>query len=146
MPKTTITGPQQTDRSIAETLWNYRAEALWGLAVTVLLFACVNPMIVSGLFLAAATTTAACWAYRKIADGAEREKKSWRRHQRPISAQKRPLNAAWKGPRHTRHGAATPRSSGTFELRGPAVSPYRRDRAESSCDYRPCCVHTPAAR
>ena len=69
MPKTTITGPQQTDRSIAETLWNYRAEALWGLAVTVLLFACVNPMIVSGLLLAAATTTAACWAYRKIADG-----------------------------------------------------------------------------
>ena len=106
MPKTAITGPKQTDRSIAETLWNWRAEALWGLAVTVLLFACVNPMIVSGLLLAAATTTAACWAYRKIADGAEREKEKLASasatHLRSEAATQRglertPAHAPWRG-------------------------------------------------
>jgi hypothetical protein len=74
MPKTTKTGRKQTGRPIVDTLWNWRAEVLWGLAVTALLFACVNPMIVLGLLSAIATFIAACWAYRKIADGAEREK------------------------------------------------------------------------
>ena len=74
MVKTQSNGPKQTDRPVVDVLWHRRAELLWGLAVVILLFACVNPMIVSGLLLAAATFIAACWAYRKIADGAaERE-------------------------------------------------------------------------
>jgi hypothetical protein len=73
MVKTESNGPKQTDRPIVDTLWKWRAEVLWGLAVTALLFACINPMIVLGLLSAVATLIAACWAYRKIADGAERE-------------------------------------------------------------------------
>jgi hypothetical protein len=72
--KTESNGPKQTHRPVVDVLWHWRAELLWGFAVVVLLFACVNPMIVSGLLLATATFIAACWAYRKIADGAaERE-------------------------------------------------------------------------
>jgi hypothetical protein len=74
MVKTESNGREQTDRRLVDTLWNHRAEVLWGLALTALLYACVTPMIVSGLLLAVATFITACWAYRKIADGAEKEK------------------------------------------------------------------------
>jgi flagellar biosynthesis component FlhA len=73
MPKTTNTGRKQTGRPVVDTLWNWRAELLWGFAVVVLLFACINPMIVLGLLVAAATLIAAGWTVRKMADGAERE-------------------------------------------------------------------------
>ena len=104
MPKTTITGPKQTDRSIAETLWNWRAEALWGLAALVLLFAFVNPLILLGLVVATAAITAAWWTYRKIADGAEREeeKLALATHLRPAPASRRDpdktsAHAPWRG-------------------------------------------------
>jgi hypothetical protein len=106
MPKTTKTGRRQTGRPVVDTLWNWRAEVLWGLAVTALLFACVNPMIVLGLLSAAATITAACWAYRKIADGAEREEEKLASasatHVRSAPAGQRdremtPVHARWHG-------------------------------------------------
>ncbi|MFZ3304485.1 MAG: hypothetical protein WB967_27990 [Mycobacterium sp.] len=110
MPKTTKTGRRQTGRPIVDTLWNWRAEVLWGLAVTALLFACVNPITVMGLLLAAATFIAACWAYRKIADGAEREKEklasSSATHLRAAPASQRaPREASAHTPWRAHHAA-----------------------------------------
>jgi hypothetical protein len=65
MPKTT-TGHGQPDRSIAETLWNWRAELLWGFAVAVLLFAFVNPVLLLGLVLTVATVAVAWLGFREL--------------------------------------------------------------------------------
>jgi flagellar biosynthesis component FlhA len=109
MVRTASTEREQTDRSVAEMLWHWRAELLWGFAVTVLLFACVNPMIVLGLLLAAATFIAACWAYRNIADGAEREEEKLASASttqlRPAPSQLGPGKSPVHTPWHRHHAA-----------------------------------------
>jgi flagellar biosynthesis component FlhA len=109
MVKTANDARKQTGRPLVDTLWNWRAEALWGLAVTALLFACVNPMIVLGLLLAAATITAACWAYRKMADGSEREEEKLASasttHLRPAPSQRGPGKSPVHTPWHRHHAA-----------------------------------------
>ena len=54
----------QRDRSIAETLWNWRGEALWIFVGIVLLVVFVDPLIL--LALATGAVAAARWAYRKV--------------------------------------------------------------------------------
>ena len=104
MPKTAITGPKQTDRSIAETLWTWRAEALWGLAALVLLFAFVNPLILLGLVVATAAITAAWWTYRNVAHRVDRgnAESALAAHLRPAPASRRDqdktsAHAPWRG-------------------------------------------------
>jgi cbb3-type cytochrome oxidase subunit 3 len=64
---TTTTG--RYDHSIAETLWSWRAEALWTLAGLVLLLAFGDALIL--LALAFVTVTVAWWIYRTIEHRAE---------------------------------------------------------------------------
>src|ERR1700735_4998737 len=73
MPKTTTTGPKQADRSLAATLWDWRAELLWGLAITVVLFTFVDPVLLVGLVLTAATVAAAWLGFRELMNRADRD-------------------------------------------------------------------------
>ena len=66
----TTTGHHQTDRSIAEALWNWRGEALWIFVGIVLLVVFVDPLIL--LALATVAVAAAWWAYRKVQHRTER--------------------------------------------------------------------------
>ena len=91
MPKTTITGTEGTDRSLAETLWNWRAEALWGLATAVLLFTFVDPVLLVGLVLTVATVAAAGLGFRELLHRADRDdaEPASASHLRPASAGRR---------------------------------------------------------
>lgn len=73
MPKTTTTGPKQADRSLAATLWDWRAELLWGLAVAVVLFTFVDPVLLVGLVLTIATVAAAWMGFRELMSRADKD-------------------------------------------------------------------------
>ena len=95
----TTTG--QRDRSIAETLWNWRGEALWILVGVVLLVVFVDPLIM--LALATVAVAAAWWAYRKVRDRAKRSDAELATvtHLRPTLASRREKTSAhapWLGP------------------------------------------------
>jgi hypothetical protein len=73
MPKTTTTGPKQADHSLAATLWDWRAELLWSLAITVVLFTFVDPVLLVGLMLTIATVAAAWLGFRELMSRADRD-------------------------------------------------------------------------
>jgi hypothetical protein len=104
MPKTTITGAKQADRSLAETLWDWRAELLWGLAVVVLLFTFVDPVLLVGLLLTIATVAAAWLGFRELLHRADRDdaESAAVTGLRPASSGRRELDrtsphTAWRG-------------------------------------------------
>jgi hypothetical protein len=95
----TTTG--QRDRSIAETLWNWRGEALWIFVGIVLLVVFVDPLIL--LALATVAVAAARWAYRKVQHRTERSDAELATvtHLRPTLAgqrEKTSARAPWLGP------------------------------------------------
>jgi hypothetical protein len=100
----TTTGHHQTDRSIAQTLWNWRGEALWIFVGIVLLVVFVDPLIL--LALATVAVAAPWWAYRKVQHRAERVVRSDAElatvtHLRPTLAgqrEKTSAHAPWLGP------------------------------------------------
>jgi hypothetical protein len=99
MVRTTSTG--RYDQSIAETLWNWRGEALWIFVGIVLLFAFVDPLIL--LALATVAVAAAWWAYRKVQHRAESNDAVLApvKHLRPALAgqrEKTSAHAPWRGP------------------------------------------------
>jgi hypothetical protein len=73
MPKTTNSGPKQTDPRLVDKLWNLRAELLWGFAVAVLLFAVVDPVLLIGIALAIATLAAAWLGCAELLRRADRD-------------------------------------------------------------------------
>ena len=87
MPKTTIAGREQADRSLAATLWDWRAELLWGLAVAVLLFSFIDPVLLLGLVLTIATVAAAWMGFRELMHRADRDdaESGAASHRRPAS-------------------------------------------------------------
>jgi hypothetical protein len=97
----TTTGHHQTDRSIAQTLWNWRGEALWIFVGIVLLVVFVDPLIL--LALATVAVAAARWAYRKVQHRTERSDAELATvtHLRPTLAAQREKTSArapWLGP------------------------------------------------
>ncbi|MGA9491877.1 MAG: hypothetical protein WBV80_16740 [Mycobacterium sp.] len=102
MPKTTITGPKQVDRSLAAKFWDRRAELLWGLAAAVLLFTFVDPVLLVGLALASATIAAAWLGIRELVQSATRDdaKSAADTRLRPASAgrpEQTSAHAPWRG-------------------------------------------------
>jgi hypothetical protein len=102
--KAAITGPQQTDRSLVDRLWNWRAELLWGLAIAVVLFAFVDPVLLVGLVLVIATIAAAGLGFRELSQRAERDdaEPASASQLRPASAGRRDVDptstrTAWGG-------------------------------------------------
>jgi hypothetical protein len=73
MPKTTISGPEQADRSLAGRFWDWRAELLWGLAIAVVLFTFVDPVLLVGLMLTTATVAAAWLGFQELMHRADRD-------------------------------------------------------------------------
>ena len=73
MPRSEMTGPEQTDRSIVDRLWGKRAELLWGLAAAVVLFSTVDTVLLVGLMLAIATVIAAWLGFRELLQRADRD-------------------------------------------------------------------------
>ena len=94
----------QRDRSIAETLWNWRGEALWIFVGIVLLVVFVDPLILSALATLAVAAT--WWAYRKVQHRVEKNVRSDAElatvtHLRPTLAgqrEKTSAHAPWLGP------------------------------------------------
>ena len=68
MPNSGINGP-----SIADKLWNKRAEVLWGLAVVIMLLTFVNPVVLIGAALAIATVAAAWVGFHELMDRAKND-------------------------------------------------------------------------
>jgi hypothetical protein len=102
--KTAITGPEQPDRSIADRLWNWRAELLWGLAIAVVLFTFVDPVLLVGLALVIATVAAAGLGFRELSQRADRDdaEPASASQLRPASAGRRDVDrtstrTAWGG-------------------------------------------------
>jgi len=108
VPETRITEPKQADRSTVETLWRWRAEALWGLVVVILLFAFVSPVLLIGVWLAFATVVAAWLGFAELlrrADGDDAQPAP-ATHPRPASASRRePTNIPAQTPWHGHHAA-----------------------------------------
>jgi hypothetical protein len=73
MPRSEMTGPEQTDRSIVDRLWNQRAELLWGLAAAVVLFSTVDAVLLVAIGLAIATIVAAWWGFHELLHRADRD-------------------------------------------------------------------------
>jgi hypothetical protein len=77
MSQTTIAGHQETHHSIAESLWGWRAEALWILAGIILVLAFGDVLVLLALVFAIVTLTAAWWTawstYRTVEHGVERD-------------------------------------------------------------------------
>jgi len=73
MPERDISGAGQTDRSIADRLWNKRAELLWGLAVVILLLTFVDPVVLIGAALVIATVAAAWAGFHQLLDRAKQD-------------------------------------------------------------------------
>lgn len=89
------------EHSIAETLWDFRGEALWILVGIVLLVVFVDPLIL--LALATVAMAAAWWAYRMVQHRTERSEAELATvtHLRPTLAGQREKTAAhapWLGP------------------------------------------------
>jgi hypothetical protein len=104
MPETRITAPKQADRSTVENLWRWRAEALWGLVVVILLFAFVNPVLLIGVWLAFATVVAAWLGFAELLRRADRDdaQPAAATHPRPASASRGeptdiPAHTPWQG-------------------------------------------------
>jgi hypothetical protein len=104
MPKTTTTAPKQADRSLAATLWDWRAELLWGLAAAVVLFTFVDPVLLLGLVLMTATVAAAWLGFRELMRRADRDdaESAAAPGLRPASAGRRDFDrtsahTAWRG-------------------------------------------------
>jgi hypothetical protein len=103
MPKTTITGPKQADRSLAATFWDWRAELLWGLAIAVLLFTFIDPVLLVGLVLTIATVAAAWLGFRELMSRADRDDaQASASHLRPAPSGRRETarpsaHTAWRG-------------------------------------------------
>jgi hypothetical protein len=102
--KTAITGPEQPDRSIADRLWNWRAELLWGLAIVVVLFTFVDPVLLVGLALTIATVAAAGLGFRELSHRADSDdaESAATPQLRPASAGRRDSDrtsphTAWRG-------------------------------------------------
>jgi hypothetical protein len=108
VPKTTITEQKQADRSIADKLWNWRAELLWSSAAVVLLLVFVNPVLLIGVVLAVATVAAAWLGFRELLHRAERDdaESASATHLRPASASRRDReDASAHAPWHRHHAA-----------------------------------------
>jgi hypothetical protein len=95
----TTTG--QRDRSIAQTPWNWRGEALWIFVGIVLLVVFVDPLIL--LALATVAVAAAWWAYGKVQQRTERSDAELATvtHLHPTLAgqrEKTSAHAPWLGP------------------------------------------------
>ena len=104
MPETTITGPEQTDTRLVDTLWNRRAELLYGFAVAVLLFAFVDPVLLVGLVLTVATVAAAWLGFRELLLRADRDDAGPAPATHPRSSaasqrapEKTPAHTPWRG-------------------------------------------------
>jgi len=103
MPKTPIAGREHADRSLAATPWDWRAELLWGLAVAVLLFTFVDPVLLVGLTLTAATVAAAWLGFRELMRRADRDDaEDSASHLRPATSGRRDVDrtsahTAWRG-------------------------------------------------
>jgi hypothetical protein len=101
--KTAITGAEQTDRSLVDRLWNWRAELLWGFALAVLLFTFVNPVLLMGVVMTIATVAAVWLAYRELLNRADRnDAEAAATPVRPASDGRRDSDrtsghAAWRG-------------------------------------------------
>ncbi len=93
MPKSEMTGPEQTDPSIADRLWNKRAELLWGLAAAVVLFSTVDTVLLVGLMLAVATVIAAWLGFRELLHRADSDDAA-----QPAAPLPRPASADRRGP------------------------------------------------
>jgi hypothetical protein len=92
----TTTG--QRDRSIAETLWDFRGEALWVLVGIVLLVVFVDPLIL--LALATAAVAAGWWAYRTVQHRVKRSDTELATvtHLRPAFTKEASAHTPWHGP------------------------------------------------
>jgi hypothetical protein len=88
MAQTAISGKRRTGHSIAETLWDWRGEAVWILAGAILLLVFVDPLTLLALGFAAAAVTAPWWTYRRVPHHTELEhsnnaKSAWATPRRP---------------------------------------------------------------
>jgi hypothetical protein len=109
MSQTTIAGHQETRHSIAESLWSWRAEALWILAGIILMLAFGDVLVLLALVFAIVTLTAAWWTawstYRTVEHCVERDDAELApvAHLRPTSTSRCDLkmtsvHAPWRGP------------------------------------------------
>jgi fatty acid desaturase len=104
MPETRTTASKPAGRSTVQTLWRWRAEALWGIVAVILLFAFVNPVLLIGVWLAFATVVVAWLGFAELLRRADRDdaQPAAATHPRPASASRLeptdiPAHTPWQG-------------------------------------------------